>query len=371
MKRLNQFYLLVFAVLHGVACKGRYQNSKLDGDVTKENAPNYKLEIVEIPLGQGLSLQACIYTSKDLAVKPAKYFLQIPGTGHYTCTDRGGWKTEQLVKQGVVHLFFNKRFVKYDPNNLSDAIEIKDIMRATGYEELKADALIAFDFFAKHLGIEASQIILWGHSEGSVLVPHIASKRQTGRILLTGLILEDENMLRRQYVESEMNPRFEAFDEDKNKQLSSKEFSIAYYRGLGHLQFGLCDRDNNDQVSLDELLAEQNRFITKQLNDDQSDYFFDASVSSKWWRSFLQSKNLTDTVLKLKQQVEIHHGKSDELVDVKPVEKLQQKIRERKLKNFTIHLHEGLGHLLSDEIANRAVGQLLDVDLRKQSLKEK
>jgi uncharacterized protein len=160
--------------------------------------------------------------------------------------------------------------------------------------------------------IDASRIVVIGHSEGGVIAPMVAASdnRLAGIVLMAGTAKPGEDVLRFQLnYSAEHNPKLT--EEERAKQRAETE---GFIRAI---------KENGDVSKYPAMLR---------------------GLNSPWGRAFI-SYNPLPTISKVRQPILILQGALDQQVTVEQARMLEEAARKGGNKDVTVRLFPNLNHL--------------------------
>lgn len=82
-------------------------------------------------------------------------------------------------------------------------------------------------------------------------------------------------------------------------------------------------------------------------------------VSARWYKSAF-NEDLGPEILKLKADVQIHHGLADQNTLVGPVKELERQARATGSSNIQFYYYPELGHALDESTLNQIISQVIE-----------
>ncbi|MGY5877378.1 MAG: alpha/beta hydrolase [Candidatus Thorarchaeota archaeon] len=317
---------------------------------------------LEIDLGNDLKTDAQL-TYPSIGKGPFPCVLLIQGSGSvdmdgYTpswATGTGELSTpllqiaEYLSERGFAVLRYNKRGV-----GLGSSLLDQDIFMNITFQTLMQDADTALQVLLEQEEVDASDVTIIGHSEGSIIAPRIAYNYPcVKKIILLGAVAHNlRDILEYQTVDRKVEYLEEVIDGDKDGLISINEvvslgdsdiflpvpdFTLIENR-TGEWQWPIgIDSDGDGLMSIDEEYASRNLSYLDMVTSSEYPLF-------KWFRSHYELDPTLGMIGNVSCSVLFLQGKDDVQVPVQEAFLLEQRLSQVKHPDHTLRSYPGLGH---------------------------
>ena len=316
----------------------------------------------EIELGNGLKTDAQL-TYPSIGEGPFPCVLLIQGSG---CLDMNGytpsWATgtgepstpllqiaEYLSERGMAVLRYNKRGV-----GMNSTIIDQNIFFNITIQSLIQDAETALQVLIEQGEVDASDVTIIGHSEGSIIAPRIAYNYPcVKKIILLGAVAHNlRDILEYQSVDRKVAYLEEVIDGNNDGLISIDEvvllgdsdiflpvpdFTLVENR-TGEWQWPIgIDRDGDGLMSINEEYAPRNLSYLDMVTSPEYPLF-------KWFVSHFE----LDTTLRMIGNVSCSiltlHGEDDVQAPIQEAFLLEQRLSQVNHQDHTLYSYPGLGH---------------------------
>ena len=314
-----------------------------------------------IDLGDGLTTDAQL-TFPAVGEPPFPGVLLIQGSGprdmnEYIPPEDGGYPggsrpqlqiAQYLSERGFAVLRYNKRGV-----GLNGVLLNQDIYLSITFQDLKKDAEKALEVLMQQPGVDANEITLIGHSEGTLIAPRIAIENpKVKNIVLLGPAAQNlRDLLYFQIVERRITYAEDVLDIDHDGLLSIDEVAatievsnidasplppkVLLQNGTAW-NLGL-DTDGDGFLSIQDEL--QPLFIR------EAEFFASEEFPlSNWVQSHLALDTNLAAIGNVSASILILHGEGDTRSPVEQAHLLKQRLTEINHPDHTLITYPGLGH---------------------------
>lgn len=253
----------------------------------------------------------------------------------------------ELNKQGVATCVFDKRgFAELGKP------EYADVEKTLNFDNIKRDARAVVDYVQ---GIEKYQnIVLIGHSEGTVTASEIVLDLKNKPNKITGLILMGvlaqnlKESLRYQLTDAISYNTFKMADPNKDGKIYPQEIPEKLKQGL---PLAVIDKEKKGYIvakDLSKILNAQIDFFYDEIENATNQTII-SGKPAKWYRDFFNRKTLLERAREFYVPTLLIHGELDQNVTYKQnAEALFKKMRFVG-RQVVLKSYPNYGHVLSPE----------------------
>ncbi len=303
--------------------------------------PPYPYRIEEVVITNkknNNSISATITTPDNIEKHPAVILVAGSGPNDRDETVFGHkpfWViADHLTRNGIIVLRYDKRGVgkstgKYETATTSDFAE---------------DAQTAIDYLISRRDVDKTSIGIIGHSEGGIIAPMIASKRNDIKhiILLAGMGTKGIDLIMQQNKLALEDQNIEPQNVEELLSITRNTLeSIHHWQGTENDKTALRDKINSlwDKTPLIQRMK---------LNKDQYIRSNFIAMSSPWFREFIKI-DPSSYIKRVKCPVLVLNGENDMQVIAKDnTELIEVALTQGKNKNYKIKLYPHLNHLFQE-----------------------
>jgi len=317
---------------------------------------------LEIDLGNDLKTDAQL-TYPSIGEGPFPCVLLIQGSGSvdmdgYTptwATGTGESSTpllqiaEYLSERGFAVLRYNKRGV-----GLGSSLLDQDIFMNITFQTLMQDAETALQILLEQEEVDASDVTIIGHSEGSIIAPRIACEYPcVQKIILLGAVAHNlRDILEYQTVDRKVAYLEEVIDENQDGLISINEVIsqgdsdiflpvpdftlIENIAGKWQWPLGI-DSDGDGLLNIHEEYAHRNRVYLDMVTSPEY-------PPSKWFRSHFELDPTLGMIGNVSCSILFLQGEDDVQTPVQEAFLLEQRLSQVKHPDHTLRSYPGLGH---------------------------
>lgn len=221
------------------------------------------------------------------------------------------------------------------------------------------DILAAVHIVQKQAGVDATQILLMGTSEGTLLAAEAASRapREIKGVILSAVVSTTmRDVFKYQVTDGAYLAYLGMFDTDKDGKISRKEFEADprkfRERSLKNAAFEIFDRDKDGYFTVEEM-----RILGKGIADAADAGNIDVlnswlkvaaavSIPKDWVKDHLAHPAMWTFLSQLNMPVGIFHGTLDTWTPVEGVRRLEDQAKKAGKTNLKFYYFEGVGHSL-------------------------
>ncbi len=322
--------------------KAIYKNNKIIGTF-KQNGMSFPLELKRVK-----SLDDVVkkykqtpkkpypYTEEEITFKNSKAKITLSGTFTYpkvgknfttivlisgsgpndrneTAMGHFLLLSDYLTRKGYATLRFDKRGIKKSTGNYSKATTLN----------FAEDVEFAVDYLKTRKEVNIKKIGLIGHSEGGLIAPIVASKRDDIAfiILMAGTGVSGEEILLKQNYDIAKAAGVTEEDLEKSKVLNKKIYDLI--------------KTEKDPKILEEKIVKLEPKLKNQIS----------TLKGKWFKKFLTLEPKT-YLQKVTIPILAINGDKDLQVSAKEnLEEIEKALKVANNKNYTIKYFKGLNHL--------------------------
>jgi alpha-beta hydrolase superfamily lysophospholipase len=254
--------------------------------------------------------------------------------------------SEALNDRGISTCVFDKRAFAE-----KDKTEFEAVLKTFTFDNIKADAEAVVNYIDKLAKYD--EIILIGHSEGSVTASEIAfdlkDNKKIVELVLIGVLAENlKTALYRQYTNVMADNTFQSADKNHDGKIFPQEIPEELKPGL---PIDKIDRDKKGYITYDDLiyvLKLQVDGLFKAIQEAPADFII-SNKPVQWYRDLIGRKTLINQADKYSVPMLIAHGALDQNVTFQSnAEALASRLIKLK-KNVTLKSFPKYGHALSPQ----------------------
>lgn len=273
---------------------------------------------------------------------------------------------KEFCKRGVAFFSYNRRGVEVDENNppLCHRIDSGKFVKYTPLREAE-DVENMVSTLRKDKRVKKSKLILYGISEGTIIAPMVADRKnvEVDALFLHGYA--NENMYDIIVWQNEghgvMMIANQFMDKDGDEKISREEYmsedaTVAAYRNylFDDLLFDSMDVDKSQYIDVRDIGTMRLKFhevLMEEVKNDNNKWIWKnyTEAPTTWFKEHFALEANKSRLLRLNIPIHIFHGTHDANVPVKGVYDIEERFKVVNKSNLKAHVFKKHNHDLNFE----------------------